>query len=63
MLVFKIITSITADKIYGHLDQPYLLEQEHKGCKKRSRGTTDFFILIKQLVEKFKELSNCTNGL
>ena len=34
MLVFKMITSITADKIYGHLDQPYLLEQEHKGCKK-----------------------------
>ena len=50
--MWKLLTGLIADQIYGHLDQQKLLPEEEKGCRKRSRGTNDFFILIGQSLEK-----------
>ena len=37
--------SIFTDKIYSHLDQQHLLQEVHKGCKKRKT----YFVLTKEL--------------
>ena len=48
-LMWKLLTGAIADQIYdAHLDQEKLLPEEQKGCRKGSRGTNTFFILIGQ---------------
>ena len=37
----KLLTAVTADQIYAHLDQEKLITEEQKGCRKGSRGTKD----------------------
>ena len=37
-LIWKLLTGVIADQIYGHLDQQDLLSEEQKGCRKRSRN-------------------------
>ena len=37
-LIWKLLTGVIADQIYGHLDQQNLLSEEQKGCRKRSRN-------------------------
>ena len=32
-LMWKLLTGVTADQIYAHLDQEKLLPQEQKGCR------------------------------
>ena len=39
--MWKFLSSVIADQIYGHSDQEKLLPEEQKGCRKRSRGTND----------------------
>lgn len=36
--IYKILTAVVADKIYHHLDDNKLLDEEQKGCRKGSRG-------------------------
>ena len=38
-LMWKLLFGVIADQIYGHLDQPKLLPEKQKRCRKRSRGT------------------------
>ena len=38
-LMWKLLTSVIADRIYAHLDQEKLLPEEQKGCRKGSRFT------------------------
>ena len=47
-LMWKLLTGVIADQIYAHFDQEKLLPEEMKGCRKGSRGTMIYFILIGQ---------------
>ena len=47
-LIWKLLSGVIADQIYEHFDQQKLLAEEQNGCRKRSRGTNDCFILIGQ---------------
>ena len=40
-LMWKLLTGVTANQIYGHLDQQKLLPEEQKRCRKRPRRTND----------------------
>ena len=42
--MWKLLTGVTADQIYAHLDQEKLLQEEQKGCRKDSRGTDVVYI-------------------
>ena len=44
-LVWKLLTGVTAEEIYGFLDTNLLLLQEQKGCRKKARGTNDLLFL------------------
>ena len=46
--MWKLLTSVIADKVYAHLDQERLLPEEQKGCRKGYRELTIYFILIGQ---------------
>ena len=41
VIMWKLLSGVVADQIYGHLDQKKFLPEEWKGCSKRSRGTND----------------------
>ena len=41
VIMWKLLSGVIADQIYGHLDQKKFLSEEWKGCSKRSRGTND----------------------
>ena len=43
--MWKLLTGLIADQIYRHLDQPKLLPEEQKGCRKGSRGTNDLIFI------------------
>ena len=53
-LMWKLLTGVIADQIYGHLDQQKLLPEEGKGCKKRSRGTNDLCYIDRAVIREFK---------
>ena len=40
-LMWKLLSGVIADQIYGHLDQQKLLPEEQKRCRKRPRRTND----------------------
>ena len=40
-LIWKLLMTVIADSIYGHLDQQKLFPEEQKGCRKISRGIND----------------------
>ena len=40
-LMWKLLTSVIADRIHSHSDQEKLLPEEQKGCRKSSVGTND----------------------
>ena len=40
-LVWKLVTSIFSEAMYGHLSSQELLPNEHEGCRKNSSGTKD----------------------
>ena len=48
-LVWKIMTSIMTNKIYGHFDQQNLLLENQKGYRKRSRGTNDKLYIDREI--------------
>ena len=51
-LMWKLLTGVTADQIYAHLDQKKLLPEEQKGCRKGSRGTNDLVYIDRQYLKK-----------
>ena len=52
--MWKLLSSVIADQIYGHLDQQKLLLEEHKGNRKTSRGTNDLPIIDRTVIKEFK---------
>ena len=41
LLVWKLLTGVIVEEVYGFLDTNLLLPQEQKGCGRKSRGSTD----------------------
>ena len=53
-LMWKLLSGIIADQIYGHLDQQKLLTEEQKGCRKRSKGTNDLLYIDRAVIGEVK---------
>ena len=52
--MWKLLTDVIADQIYAHLDKEKLLPEEHKGCRKGSRGTNDFIYIDRAVIKEVK---------
>ena len=53
-LVWKLMTGIVADEMYSYLESSELLPEEHKGCRKGSRGTNDLLFIDKMVLREVK---------
>ena len=53
-LVWKLLTGVFADQIYGHLNQQKLLPEEQKGCRKIFRGTNDLLYIDRAVFRDVK---------
>ena len=51
-LMWKLLTGVTADHIYAHLDQEKLLPEEQKGCSKGFRGTNDLLCIDRSVIKE-----------
>ena len=56
--MWKLLSDVIADQIYGHLDKQKLLPEEQKGCSKRSRGTNDLFYTDRAVIREVKSRKN-----
>ena len=52
--MWKLLTGVIADQIYGHLDQEKLLQEEQKGCRKGSKGTNDLLYIDRAVIKEVK---------
>ena len=53
-LMWKLLSGVIADQIYGHLDQQKLLPEEQKVYRKRSRGTNDLLYIDRAVIREVK---------
>ena len=53
-IMWKLLTGVTADQIYAHLDQEKLLPEEQKGWRKGSRGTNDLLYIDRAVIKEVK---------
>ena len=53
-LMWKLLTGVTQDQIYAHLDHEKLLPEKQKGCKKVSRGTNDLLCIDRAVIKEVK---------
>ena len=61
-LTWKLLTGISADEIYGLLDNKVTLPEEQKGCRRKSSGTGDQLYIRHFFRKKMKE-EELSNGL
>ena len=47
LLVWKLLTGLIAEEVYGFLDTNLLLPQEQKGCMRKSREQMIYCLLIR----------------
>ena len=48
--MWKFLSTVIADQIYGHLDQQKLLPAEQKRCRKRSRGANELLYFDRAVI-------------
>ena len=48
------MSGVIANQTYGHLHQWKLLPEEQKGCRKRSRGTSDLLYIDRVVISEVK---------
>ena len=53
-LVWKLVTGVIAEEVYGFLDTNLLLPQEQKGCRRKYRGTIDLLFIDKMIMREVK---------
>ena len=53
-LVWKLLTGVIGEEVYGFLDTNLLLPQEQKGCRRKSRGTNDLLFIEKMIMREVK---------
>ena len=51
---YKLLTGIISDKIYEHLDNNQMLEEEQKGCRRRRQGTKHQLLINNCVLEDCK---------
>ena len=54
-LMWKLLTSALAEKVYAYLSEKKVLPDEQKGCRKDSRGTKDQLLIDKQILKHCKK--------
>ncbi|XP_063592533.1 uncharacterized protein LOC134769724 [Penaeus indicus] len=54
-LMWKLVAGIIADQMYDYLEREYLLPDEQKGCRRRSRGTKDQLLIDKTTLKDCKK--------
>ena len=52
--MYKLLTDVVANQIYGHLDHQKLLPEEQKGCRKISRGTNDLLCIDRAVIREVR---------
>ena len=52
--MWKLLTGVTADQIYAHLDQEKLLPEEQKGSRKDSRGNNHLLYIDRAVINEVK---------
>ena len=52
--MWKLLTGVTSDEIYEHLESKRLLPSEQKGCRRNSRGTKDQLLIDKMIIRNCK---------
>ena len=53
-LLWKLLTGIIAEELYGHLEKEGLLPDEQKGGRRKSRGTKDQLLIDKMIIRNCK---------
>ena len=53
-VMWKLLTGIISEEMYGYLDENKLLPEEQKGCRKNSRGTKDQLLIDKMIMKNCK---------
>ena len=53
-LVWKLLTGVIAEEVYGLLDENLLLPQEQTGCRRKSRGTNGLLFIDKMIMREVK---------
>ena len=53
-LMWKLLTGVTTDQIYAHLDQEKLFPAKQKGCRKGSRGTNNLLYIDRAVIKEVK---------
>ena len=53
-MVWKLLTGVIAEEVYGFLDTNLVLHQEQKGCRRKSRGTSDLLFIDKMISREVK---------
>ena len=56
--MWKLLTSIYSEVMYGHLSCRDLLPNEQKGCRENSRGTKDQILIDKAILKNFRRRLN-----
>ena len=57
-LMWKLMTGMSAEKMYSHLERENVLPSEQKGCRKGSRGTKDQLLIDKTVLRDCKKRHN-----
>ena len=52
--MWKLLSGVIADPIYGHLDEQKLLPEKQKECRKRSRGTNHLLYIDRAVIREVK---------
>ena len=52
--MWKLLSGVIADPIYGHLDEQKLLPEKQKECRKRSRGTNHLLYIDRTVIREVK---------
>ena len=54
-LMWKLLTSVSAEKVYAQFSEKKVLPDEQKGCRKDSRGMKDQLLIDKQTLKHCKK--------
>ena len=61
-LMWKLLTGIIAETMYGHLEGNDILPEEHKDCKRKCRGTKDQLLIDKVILRDCKKRKTNLSG-
>ena len=49
--MWKLLTGVIAESMYGYLERNNILPEEQKGCRRKSRGTKDQLLIDKVILQ------------